>query len=258
MINTFSAFYYGTTVSDSNFRLPFSEGGPELGAELEFGGYSLSEITVEVKRALDLAGAQEYTVSVDRNTRIVTISAAGNFELLLSSGSTVATSVFSLIGFTQGSDLTGSNSYSGISGAGSVYLPQGKLQSYVDKEDSQSASQGTVHKSASGQVEAVTFGTDKFYEMDMRWTNNYGEKIPGLLNPNSTGVEDLRAFMQEITRKGRFEFMPDVDDKSTFDKVILERTAESAQGTAYKLKEQFNIGLPGYYDTGVLTLRVVE
>jgi len=258
MIQTFSVFYYGTTVDDTNYLLPFDEGGGELNAELEFGAYSLTELTVEIKRAMDIAGGQEYTITLDRVTRIVTISAAGTFDLLLSTGTTIGTSVFSLIGFNQASDLTGGITYSGIDGAGSVFEPQTKFQSYIDKADSQQASQGTVHKSANGQVEAVTFGIEKFYKFNIQWANDLGEHVYDFMKANLTGVEDLRSFMQEITRKGRFEFMPDIDDRNTFDKVILERTASHRDGIGYELKERFDQSLHGYFETGNLTLRVVE
>jgi len=52
--------------------------------------------------------------------------------------------------------------------------------------------------------------------------------------------------------------MANTADRSTFEKVILESTGESKDGVGFKIKEMYDQGLPGYYESGTLVFRVVE
>jgi hypothetical protein len=84
MIQTLSQFYYGHEVGFDNRYLNFSEnGGDELTAEIDPGSYSLTDFCSAVAAALNSASElYDYTVTVDRSTRIITISADGDFEIL--------------------------------------------------------------------------------------------------------------------------------------------------------------------------------
>jgi hypothetical protein len=253
-IGTFSQFYYGHVVTRDNFYINFKEGaGPELTAEIEVGSYTLTEFLVAIKTALDLAGALTYTVSVDRSTRLITISTTSTFSLLVSTGSQIGSSLWSLIGFT-GSDRTGASTYTANNPSGSKYITQFKLQDFTDSEDMQEKVDPTVLESANGDVEVVNFGTRKMYEMSFKFiTNRPGDN--NIIRNNANGVSDARLFFQYITQKKPVEFMQDYLSPNTFKKVILESTPTSSNGTGYKLEELVSKNLPGYYEINNIRMR---
>ena len=177
---------------------------------------------------------------------------------MIATGSQLGTSIFSLIGFT-GADLSGASTYTGNNSSGDFYEPQYLLQDWVDKDDNQQKIDPSVNESATGVVEVVSFGTRELYELSIRFATDRDTSKTGVIKNNSSGVSDLRTFMQRITTKAPFEFMPNIAARSTFDKVILESTPEDPKGTAYKLKElSFQNGPTGFFDTGLLVLRSIE
>jgi len=262
-IDTFSVFYYGLKIDGGisannilNFLEP-NEANTELTAEIDPGTYTFNELLTAIKTAMDAVGALDYTLSVDRATRKITISSTDTFELLVGTGSQSGISPFSLLGFTGSSDLTGASSYTGNSGAGDFYIPQCKLQDYVDKEDLKQREDPSVNVAASGEVEVVSFGLIPFYEMSVKFINNYAQDGAVIRN-NPNGVADARRFFEAITERGAFEFMPDIDDRDTFDKVVLESLAGSRTGTGYRLRELVGRNLPGYFEVNNIRLRVFE
>lgn len=255
MIDSFSTFYYGHTIARDNRFLNFSEGGGELSVELSPSTYTLTELLSAVQSGLNGSGANTYTLSVDRATRLVTISADATFELLVNTGSQSGQSVFELLGFT-GADLTGSTSYVGNNPSGSQYSPQFKLQSYVDKTISEQGISTVINKTSEGNVEIVTFGRENFYEMDIKFITDL--PMDGrVIKNNPSGLQDAIDFMSDIIGKTRFEFMPDIDDPDTYSKCILESTPGYSDGTGFKLRELFNQNLRDIYETGIIKLRVV-
>lgn len=255
-LSTFPQFFYGFTITSSNNSLDFSEGGPELQATLNIGDYSLEEILVEIKRAMEAAGALTYTVSVVRSTRVITISAGSNFELLAATGTRVGTGVWSLLGFSA-IDRTGASSYAGQSAAGSRFRPQALVDDHVAAESWKGKSQATVAESADGSVQVATFGDVSYIQMDIRLsTNNTIPSTQPEIEQNLTGVTDLRTFMDYAVTKAKMEFMPDRNSPNTFYKIILDRTPSSRDGIEYRLEEMK--GCPGYFSTGKLVFRVVS
>jgi hypothetical protein len=257
MIDTRSVFYYGFEIDEDNYQLDFNEGGSELTAELAIGSYTATEFLTVLKTALDAAGALTYTVTMNRTTRVITIAATGNFSLLTTSGMHLGTSCFTLIGFS-GADKTGAATYSGSAAAGSSYAPQFLLQDYVASQDLQQAVDASVNKTASGRVEVVKFGTEAFMECNIKFATNITQLSGGPITNSATGEDDLRTFMQYLVTKGPIEFMADVSDRATYETMILESTPESQNGTGYRLKEMYDIGCVGYFQTGKLKFRVVE
>lgn len=255
-ITTRSAFYYGHTIDDFNFRIDFDEGGSPLVAELNLGSYTLSEYVTEIARALNDAGALTYSASVDRATRLITISASGTFSLLVSTGGSAGTSTFTLAGFT-GADLTGQSSYTGDSVSGSSYLPQFLLQQYVSFDDLQQAASASVNQSGSGITEVVSFGNNEFMECNITFITNINQGTGNPIETNLSGVVDARSFLQDITTKSRIEFMEDRDSPATYSKCILEATPFSREGVGYRLNELYGRGLPNYYETGRMRFRKV-
>jgi hypothetical protein len=257
MIFTNSAFYYGTEVTTINNEIGFDEGGGEILATMSTGKYSLTEYVTEIARVMNLAGALTYTVSVDRATRQITIAGSGSFDLLVSTTSS-GNSAFASIGFS-GSDRTSLNSYKGNLAVGSSYLPQFRLQNFVDFDDNQSAILSNVLTSADGsQVEVVKFGTLKIMECEIDYITDLNLGKEGYIRTDLTGVAKARAFLEWCVTKGKLEFIPDILNPSTFNKVILESTPESKDGVGFKLKEQYSKGLVGFYTTGVLEFRELE
>lgn len=253
-LNSFSKFYYIGGVSLSNQNINFDEGGGELLAAVEISSYTIEELALAVKTALDAAGTLVYTVDFDRDTRKFTISATGSFDLLVSTGTQASTSIFDLLGFTGG-DLTGASSYTADSVAGSQYKVQFKLQDYVAENFLQERIQPNVNESASGELEVVSFGTRKFIEMNLLFITNLPMDGKVIRN-NPSGVEDSIAFLEFATTKAPLEFMPDESDPDTFTSLILESTENSSNGLGFLLKEETGKNLPGVYRTGLLKWRV--
>lgn len=255
-IRTFSAFFYGHTVTPLNNKINFSEGGDELLAEISIGAYTPTDYAVAVQDALNSSGAFSYTVTFNRSTRTMTIaSVSGNFSLLASTGSQVDVGAWEMLGFAP-VDLSGDDSYTGGLASGSSYAPQFKLQDFIHANDWQAASSATVNKSASGRVEVVKFGDESFYQGNITYVTDISQPSGSIKN-NASGVASLRTFMQYIINKRPIEFVPDIDTPATYVKVILESAPGFNDGTGYKLKELYDKGLPGYYETGTLVFRVV-
>ena len=105
-----------------NNTIDFDEGGPALLATIASGNYATgAAYAAAVKAALDAAGGQVYTVTYSGVTNDFTISAAGVFDLLWSTGANFATSAARDLGFDDSADDTGLTSYTGdVSAYGSV------------------------------------------------------------------------------------------------------------------------------------------
>lgn len=259
MIDTFSKFYYGHEITTENQNIPIDDGTGEKNAAIEIGTYTLGEFVFAVETALNAASnIVSFSVSVDRVTRLITISGDGPFDLLIGTGATRGSSAFTLIGFTGAVDLVGLSSYVGDTGSGSVYFPQFLLQDYVDQEDYREFIDPAVNQSASGQVEVVRFGVNSFFEFKLKYITNLPMDNYVIRN-NPNGIEDARLFLRDITKRNRFEFMPDADDSATFFKVILEQIPNSRTGTGYKLEELTNQSLRDIFEIrGTIRLRVVR
>jgi hypothetical protein len=256
MIDTWSKFYFGFEVTEENRYLSFSEGGSEIIATVRIGRYSPTTGLLRVASAMSDAGGQTYSVTMDRITRKATISAAGPFELKISSGSTSGSSIFSLLGFS-GSDLTGTNIYTGTGQVAKEFKPQFKLQDFVSPDHWKKSIDPSVKKAADGTVEVVRFGVERLMQLDIKFSTNKPMDNVVILN-NPTGIDDLQEFMDWLITKAQVEFMEDKDDPDSYLTVLLERTPDSQTGTDYKLKELYAKNLPGFFDTGQLVFRVVE
>lgn len=254
-LSTFSKFYFDFQVNIDQLYISFNEGSGEILAPVDVGNYSITNGISKVQSAMTDNGTQAYTVSFDRSTRLVTISAASNFSLLVSS-STVTTTLFQVLGFT-GSDRTGASSYTGNLPCGSQYLPQFVLQDYIAKEHYVKSVDATIKKTATGQVEVVRFGTEAFIQANIKYATNK-RMDNGVIKNNPSGVEDLAAFMSFAIQKQPMELMLDASTPATFIDVILEKTPADSNGTGFQLKELYDKNLPGFFETGVLLFRVME
>lgn len=260
LLPNFSQFYYGyeITAEPYNGYIDVDEGSGEVAIEVPVGSYTLTELVIAIRNAMNTQATLDYSVGVDRATRRITISASTNFDILANTGTHTGSGIYSLLGFSSAADYTGLASYTGQSASGKCYQPQFKLQSYVGPDDWQQRNEAAVNVSASGsQVEVVNFGIARFAQFDIKFITN--KTMDGfVIKNNSSGLEDARDFLQSITSKNFFEFMPSVNAPNAFYKVLLESTPEYSDGTGYRLRELWDQGLPGIFETGVLKVRVLE
>lgn len=254
-VHTFSKFFYDFVIDQDSQYLPFDEGSGELIADVTRGSYAPTVGLFNVASAMNNAGTQSYSITLDRLTRLVTISATNPFDLLVVTGSPASTT-FTKLGFT-GSDRTGSNTYTGDTPIVKEYAPQFKLQDYMPSTINTKSIDPTVRKTADGKVEVVRFGTEKFVELNIKFATN--KPMDGrVIKNNPTGLDDLIEFMEWVITKSPVEFMPNEDDPNTFEILIIEKTNDDKNGMAYSLDEQYKKNLPDVYDTGLLTFRLVE
>ena len=252
-LGTRSKFYYGHNVTENNYYMNFSESSVEKTAQLDLGDYTATDFATELAKQMNAVGGQTYTVVFSRTTRKITISASSAFDLNITSGS-AGSSIYSLAGFS-GSDVTGLTSYTGNLVSGSEFKPQFWLQKYIDFDDNQSAAFSSIAKSASGNVESYSFGSEKLAEFNILLQTAISQGSGNPIENDASGVTNLRVFMEYITKKRRFEFMKDRDTESSFKKVILESTSKSKDGVAFKLDDT---KLPNYFTVGKLVLREIS
>lgn len=256
-LSTHSKFYYGYTIDRTNYALDINEGSGEISISIPYGNYTLDEIAAEIEFQLNDFGSLTYTVTVNRSTRKLTIAAGSNFSLLLASGSNAGSSIFSTVGF-NGGDLSGAATYTSDTATGSTYSTQFILQSYRDPAQSKGSRNATVNVSASGDVELFRYGVDEFFEMDFQYITDRAIGTNSPIRENLSGLSDFEALIEHMIGKKPFEFMPDENDPDTFYKLFLESAAGDKNGVSYKLNELYSKGLPGFYNSGVLVMRVKE
>lgn len=254
-LTTFSIFYYNFEADDDHRYLAFDEGSGELQASLELGSFTPTDMATNIQTAMNEVGSNSYVVTFNRDDRSFTIeSTTGNFDLLVLTG-TSGSSIFSVIGFT-GADRTGDDEYTGGE-SGDFYEPQFILQDHIPTDNYQKLVSPAVNKSAEGMVEVIRFGTEKFLQLNIKYATN---KVSDgrIIKYNPEGVEDLVRFMQFIMQKKEIEYMPNINSRSTFQKVLLEQTQDEPKGTGFKLRELYDKGLPNYFETGPLVFRLIE
>lgn len=258
MIDTYSKFYYGLEVTASNKWIDFDEGAGEINVSLDAGFYTLEQIAQAVEDEMNSAGTDVYTVTVNRDTRKITIASTGTFDLLWNSGVNNANTIGTLIGFVVSADDTTLTTITSDNAIGSVYEPQFKLQDYVSEADFRNLRSATRNKSASGLIEVINFGTEKFFEFSIKFATNIPQPASGPIINNTSGVANLEAFMQYMMQGAAIEFMPNKDDETTYYTLFLESTSSEGSGMGYKLQEQYGRGLKGYFETGMLKFRYYE
>lgn len=255
---TKSKFYYGHIVDETNKNLDFNEGGDNLLAELRPGDYTLEEFCIEVARALTEASEiGDYSLAVDRVTRIITVNGPSPFSLLVASGDGRGASPWSLMGFVVQTDRTGASSYVGDQASGQEFNPQFLLQGYTPFDDFEEAAGAVTNTSDYGTVEVVSFGKVRFMECEITYQTNKDIGNDGTWESDPQGETNLRNFMKAIIKKSRIEFMPDRDNPGTYNKCILEKTRSSSSGTGFKLKE-LRPQMPEFYSSDLLTFREVQ
>lgn len=256
-IATHSLFFYGHKIDENNNLINFKEGaGPELLAQVPVGSYTLTKFLQVILASLNAASSLDWTGSINRSTRIITLTSSGTASLLFGTGSTALNSPASLLGFPA-TDILSTTSFVGSSGSGFEYAPQFPIQNYIGKNKNKSLVNAVVTKSASGDsVSVQSFGTERFIKGNIKYITN--QPTDGILRSNSQAVEEAQSFMDYIIEKNPIEFMENEDDPDTFDRVYLESTSSGQNGTEYELTEYFDRNLPEYFETGLLTFKVIN
>lgn len=254
MIDTRPYFIYGHIVDSSNNAFSFDEGGAEIIAYMDPGGYSFSEFAFQLQTILRAYGTQNYVLTTNRADQSLTIAAPSAFTLRVATG-TPSNSGYALAGFTGANRTTVTTTTGGMSGL--KYTPQFLIQSYVGSEFQQSSAFQVLNRTASGREELIRFGVDKLIDLEIKFVTN--QTMDGMIIRNDpAGVENTIQFMQYVTQKQRFEFMADESDPDTFETVILKSAPGYSDGTGYKLRELTDKNLRDIYDLGLIQLRVVE
>ena len=258
-IQTRPIFYYIDKIDSTNNKIDFNEPtqlGVDIVATVSSGSRSMTNLMIEVQKALNGIGANEYSVTFDRDTRLVTISADAVFDLLISSGANAGTDPFTLLGFPS-VDQTGASSYVGTTAIGETYSPQFIPQDFEDFDDNLETISPSVNESAEGIIEVISFGTRQFMQMNLKYiTDRTKDKNSAILN-NPNAIQEARDFLTFIIQKTDVEFMKDIANRATFDTVLLESSPGGRDGTSFKLKELMREQLEGFFETGKLKFRKV-
>jgi hypothetical protein len=255
-LETKCKFYYGVEIVTDNNSLDFDDGAGEVSVTIPVGVYSPQELALKLTTLLNNAGTQTYTCSFNRSTRKLTISAASNFSILISSGVHSATTLYDTLGFTGGIDLSGASSYLAPDTVGYEFIPQFYLLDYIPLEHNVRSVQASINETASGNVEVIRYGTKRYMECTIELITNRKMISSDYWTYNPTGVEDALSFMGYATQKSRVEFMPDQDDVNNYFTLMLESTEADQTGIGFKLYEQLEYGT-GYYRTGKLVFREI-
>lgn len=250
----YSAFNYGHTITNTNRFLNFSEGGPSLLATLPIGSYTLGEIPNLVASALNAVGGQEYSVALNRSTRKLTISAPGNFELLINTGPNAPQSFYTLMGF-NGADLTGSNSYEGDSASGYQYITQTELKNFIDFNENKEKIDSVIRTTPGGIVESISYGTLEKCSFDLPFITN--EVPQNFIRESATGKDELEDFMDYCIEKRPVEFLEDYQNIE-YTPCILDKVQGYSKGDGYKLNHLVSKRLKNYYELRGLVFRKIE
>lgn len=252
-----SKFIYGHIINDTNRYICFKEGvGPEKIAELPVGRYTLTKFTEIVASSLNTYSALDWAVTVDRSTRIITMTSSSTASILWASGSLFVQSPAEIAGFAVADQLN-ATSFVGSFASGTEYAPQFPLQDYTPSTNNKKMVNGVVSKSATGdQVSIQAFGVDRFMKCNIKWITN--NPTDGLLRFNPQAVEEAVAFMDYIVEKNPIEFIENELVPETFLRMYLESSASDSNGLAYELTEYTGQDAPGFFETGRLNFKIIN
>ena len=244
MITTKSAFYYGYEVTEENNQIRFNDNGGVKIAKIAHGLYSMSEYAIAVQEAISEVAhfLNTPTVTIDRN-RVMTITTTGLMELVVEVFNEL--SAYPMMGFTTSRPI--GTSHTGDVASGSAYYPPYYLQDYVNPEHNIEYKDASETESASGRFSAVVFNKARYMECNIKFITD--KEMSALHNSGTGSVDSANHFMQYISNRAKIEFIPDIEDTSTFYTL-------RAENFNYKLKE--DTSFKDTFSTGNIKFRVVE
>lgn len=247
-----SAFIYGFDIDENNKYFYFREGVTDYTAELNVGNYTMTTAASELSRALNEVSASGYSVSIDRQNRLFTISCDTAFGIL---GDSISSSHCNeLYGF-ESTETTQELTHTSINAAGKVYSPAFPLFNYASFEDSLDAGDATVTESSSGVTEIVTTGEVQEMECSIKYITNLSSEGDEYFG-DSQAKDKANEFMRYITAKKKVEFCEDINDLDNYTACIVQSTEKNKQGVGYRLKKMK--GHEQYFETGRLIFRKLE
>lgn len=253
----YPAFNYGHTVTNTNRYINFSENGvDQLTGLIDIGSFTLTKYVDLVAKAMNSVGGQEYTVTIDRATRRITISADSNFDLLLATGNNITYSAYNMIGFDGTSDLTGLNSYTGTIGSGSQYLLQTPFRNFSDFPRNKEKAESVVYDTPNGIVETISYGVTERMYCDIPMITNITPQQ--YIRETATGVEEFEQFIDYAIGKAPIEFIYKASEPNNFAVCLLDKTKSNSKGTGRRLVERIKDKLPGYFEMKGLVFRKIE
>ncbi len=257
-VNTHSLIYYGLEVTELNRYIDVTNGTTTKVAKLSLGGYTPNELLTELSLQLNKAYPSEYNFTFDRTTKLFNFKSSVPLTIKFNTGVNSTQSVASLLGFTNASDIvfnsTGINS--SISSV-KEYRTQFYVQSYLDPKHNKKAVDGQINKSASGKVEVVKFGNERFMECEFKFITDIIQ-IEGSVVRNTANVQGFIDLMEWLTEKRNIEFMLDESKPNEYKTYMLESTPKDQKGLDYELDEMYDQELALYYKSGVLKFKLME
>jgi hypothetical protein len=259
MIKTQSQFWYGWEITVNNQYVDFqyaSDLTPRL-AVIPIGKYSSDELCIQLQTQIaNLGGPAIIFVTFDRIQKKFILTCSVGFTLLCNSGAHSSVGgAWAVLGFSTSSDRSGSLTYTADSSSLLQWRPQFMLQGLTTPGQLRGLRDPVYAESSSGVGELSHFGEIQYIEFEAMWiTDIMGQKV---IENDCYGVENANAFMQWITKKANFEFMPDRNNPAVYYQLKLETTPEDSKGLGYRLIEDYDKGRPNYFRTGKLRSRIV-
>ena len=254
-LDTHSKFLFGWKITTANRNIDFNDGAVKA-AVLKVGTYSPAALAVEIALKMNAASSLVFTVSFSNSTRMFTIASTGPFSLLFSTGTSAGQSPASLLGFTT-LDKTAASTYTSESASGSQYTTQFCIQSYKPTSQNRQAISGVVNKSASGVIEVIKFGDERFMSGELLFVTDIQQAVGSIIRTNGAGVSDYITFIEWCTEKGPVLFFEDENNVLNYQSLQLESTEQDPQGLDYELIELYDRGLAEYFRSGVLKFRLI-
>lgn len=258
MIKKRSQIYYGIEIDETNQYVDFKEGAnPIISAKLAIGQYSHEEFTTELGKRFNEAGAGNYTWSISRSDRLLTVVSDIQFNLPTQSGPHALSGIWEIMGM-QGPDKTGGFGYTGSYSSGKSFRPQFLLQGYVSTDQNSGPIESSLNVSGSGRRELIRFGTEKLAEFWIPYITDLYQAAGSPIEYNAAGFAEAKSFMEYVIKGGHVEFMPDRTLPNAFETLQLKSTSESQDGISYRLEEMQDQGLQNYFRINKLTFRKIE
>lgn len=256
-LSTRSKIFYGWDVTENTRYIEFNDGFFDRSAIISINSYSPEDLAQEIAGKMSSVSNVVFSCTFDRATRKFNISAGTNFTLLFSSGAYVEQSIHLLLGFSS-ADKSGSSSYESDVSSGKEYTTQFIPQSYKPTNLNKKATDGVVNKTATGVIEVVKYGNERFLEFELLFITNIQQEVGSIIESSETGVEDYIDFIEYATEKRKIQFMPNYTQVESYQSFILESTEQSPLGLDYELIEMYDRGLANYYRSGKLKFRLQE
>ena len=252
-----SKIYYDFQITADNKYLDLSDSQDLYAIELNVGSYTPTELAKHVQSKINEVASDEFTVTFNRADRMFTITSEDVFEMLFATGSNASRSCAFVLGFPAEDQLGGDN-YTSYYSAGKVYSTQFYIQSYKPTKQNRKAIDGVVNKSASGKVEVVKYGNERFLDGEFLFITDIVQMEPSIIRSNPNGVQDYLSLIEWLVEKSPVEIMIDESKPEEFQTFILESTEQDSKGLDYELIELYDRGLPLYYRSGKLKFKLME